>query len=167
MTGHARPKVKPELEITSVQAQAIVDRIEEKQTVAQVFALHGGEIGAVYEIRLAGGAPSFVLKVYPETLHWKMRKEVFVSQLLQELSVPVPRIILADETKTLLGLNFVLMNKLDGDVLGRLEPMPADDLLNAYAQMGRALREIHRVPMDSFGYIGPNGVWTAYPSNRA
>ena len=79
MTGHARPKVKPELEITSAQAQAIVDRIEEKQTVAQVFALHGGEIGAVHEIRLAGRAPSFVLKVYPETLHWKMRKEVFVS----------------------------------------------------------------------------------------
>ena len=45
--------------------------------------------------------------------------------------------------------------------------LAADDLLNAYTQMGRALREIHRVPMDSFGYIGPNGVWTAHPSNRA
>jgi aminoglycoside phosphotransferase (APT) family kinase protein len=33
--------------------------------------------------------------------------------------------------------------------------------------MGAALRKINDVTLDSFGYIGPNGVWTAYPSNHA
>jgi hypothetical protein len=85
--------VKPEVIVSWDRAQAIIDRVAENQTVARVSALQGGEIGAVYEIELTGGAPSFVLKVYPETLHWKMQKEVHVSELLQELSVPVPRIL--------------------------------------------------------------------------
>ena len=71
-------------------------------------------------------------------------------------------------TKSVIGLNFVLMGKLDGVVLRTLEPALTDtELLSAYAQMGQVLREIHRISMQSFGYIGPNGVWTAHASNRA
>ena len=33
----------------------------------------------------------------------------------------VPRILLADNLKTLLGLNFVLMTRLDGSILGGME----------------------------------------------
>jgi aminoglycoside phosphotransferase (APT) family kinase protein len=162
------PTVKPELEISPDQAQAIVDRVAVGRTVALVSALQGGEISAIYEIRLIG-APSLVLKVYPESLHWKMQKEVFVAGLLQDrLSVPAPRILLADDTKSLIDLNFIVMDKLEGEILRRLMPtLTAEQLQAAYSQMGRALSEIHRIPMESFGYIGPTGVWTAYPTNRA
>jgi aminoglycoside phosphotransferase (APT) family kinase protein len=162
------PTVKPELEISPDQAQAIVDRMAAGRTVAFVSPLQGGEISAIYEIGLIG-APSLVLKVYPESLHWKMQKEVFVSGLLQDrLSVPAPRILFADDTKSLIDLNFTVMDKLDGDILRGLAPtLTAEQLQAARSQMGRALREIHRVPMESFGYIGPTGVWTAYPTNRA
>jgi aminoglycoside phosphotransferase (APT) family kinase protein len=33
--------------------------------------------------------------------------------------------------------------------------------------MGEALREIHAIALDSFGYIGPQGVMTSFTSNRA
>ena len=33
--------------------------------------------------------------------------------------------------------------------------------------MGRALREIHAITMDSFGYIGAQGVVTPFATNRA
>jgi aminoglycoside phosphotransferase (APT) family kinase protein len=98
-----------------------------------------------------------------------MQKEVNVCALLSgRLGVPVPRVLLADDTKSVIGLNFVLMNKLDGVVLRGLEPaLVAGELLAAYSQMGEVLRQIHRISMPSFGYIGPHGVWTAHASNRA
>jgi aminoglycoside phosphotransferase (APT) family kinase protein len=161
--------VKPEIAVSLAQAQAIVDRVSAGRTVAQVLELRGGAIGAIYEIGLMGGAPALVLKVYPESLHWKMQKEVSVCALLSgQLSAPVPRILLADDTKSLIGLNFVLMSKLDGVVLRGLEPaLVATELFAAYSQMGKVLRQIHRISISSFGYIGPNGVWTAHASNRA
>jgi aminoglycoside phosphotransferase (APT) family kinase protein len=161
--------VKPDIAVSSAQAQAIVDRLGGGRTVAQVSTLQGGAIGAIYEIGLRDGALSLILKVYPESLHWKMQKEVNVCALLSgQLSVPVPRVLLADDTKSAIGLNFVLMNKLDGAVLRTLEPaLPDTDLISAYAQMGQVLRQIHRISLPSFGYIGPDGIWTAHASNRA
>jgi aminoglycoside phosphotransferase (APT) family kinase protein len=165
----ARTTVKPDIAVSLAQAQAIVDRVVDGQTVAQVSELQGGAISAIYEIGLMGDAPSFVLKVYPESLHWKMQKEVNVCALLSgRLSVPVPRVLLADDTKSVIGLNFVLISKLGGVVLRVLEPTLADAALSsAYSQMGEVLREIHEISMQSFGYIGPEGVWTPHASNRA
>ena len=68
--------------MSPAQAQTIVDRLGAGQTVAQISKLQGGAIGAIYEIGLMDGAPSLVLKVYPESLHWKMQKEVNVCALL-------------------------------------------------------------------------------------
>lgn len=112
--------------------------------------------------------PPLVLKVYPDELHWKMQKEVAVIGLIQNrVSVPVPRILLADDTKTLLGLNFTLMTRLGGSVLLQLEA----DLLPAqrhsvYAQIGRLLREFHAIAMEAFGYIGATGILAAHATNR-
>ena len=113
------------------------------ETVAQISKLQGGAIGAIYEIGLMDGAPSLILKVYPESLHWKMQKEVNVCALLSgRLGVPVPRVLLADDTKSIVGLNFVLMNKLDGVVFRDLEPgLVASEQFAAYSQMGEVLRQ--------------------------
>jgi aminoglycoside phosphotransferase (APT) family kinase protein len=172
VTHHAAPAprlVKPDVTVSPAQAQAIVDRLGAGQTVAQISKLQGGAIGAIYEIGLMDGALSLVLKLYPESLHWKMQKEVNVCALLSgRLGVPVPRVLVADDTKSVIGPNFVLMNKLDGAVLRTLEPALSDtELFSAYSQIGQVLRKIHGISMQSFGYIGPNGVWTAHASNRA
>ena len=75
--------LKPSLAVTDAQAQAIVDRIASGSRLARVGELLAGEISAVFEIELAEGPPAFVLKVYPETMHWKMQKEVSVARLLE------------------------------------------------------------------------------------
>ena len=69
--------------------------------------------------------------------------------------------------KRLLGLNFTLMTKLDGSILGQMETsLASEQRFSAYAQIGGLLREFHRIPMEAFGYIGPSGIWTAHPTNR-
>ena len=162
--------VRPDLQVSLATAQSIVDRVVSEHTVANVSSIHGGEIAAVYEIAFNTAAqPPLVLKVYPDALHWKMQKEVTVIGFIQDrLSVPVPRILFADDSKRLLGLNFIVMTKLDGSILGRLETtLVSEQLVSAYAQIGQLLREFHRIPMEAFGYIGPKGIWTAHQTNHS
>ncbi|MBR0895212.1 aminoglycoside phosphotransferase family protein [Bradyrhizobium tropiciagri] len=160
-------ELKPRLAISIDQAQAIIDRAVPGSRVVNVTELRGGEISTILEIVLAD-APGCILKVYPQQLHWKMAKEVHVLGLLRDVDIPIPRILLADDTGSVVDLSFVLMSKLDGIVLGQREPTLTDEELFAiYAEMGAALRRINEVTLDSFGYIGPNGVWTPHPTNRA
>jgi aminoglycoside phosphotransferase (APT) family kinase protein len=80
----------------------------------------------------------------------------------------VPKILFADDSKRLLGLNFIVMTKLDGSVLGEMEStLPPAQRAAASAQIGRLLRDVHQIPMEAFGYIGPKGIWSAHPTNRA
>jgi len=160
--------IRPDLEVPVMAAQAIVDGLFVDHTVATVSAIHGGEIAATYEIAFVEDRPPAVLKVYPDSLHWKMQKEVAVIALVQDrLTVPAPRILLADDSKRLLDLNFVLMSKLPGATLGLLElALPSDQRASAYRQIGRLLREFHRIPMDAFGYIGARGIPTAHATNH-
>lgn len=160
-------QLKPRLTISIEQAQAIADRVPLHSRVHDVIELRGGEISTILEIVLAD-APACILKVYPAQLHWKMAKEVYVHGLLRDVAIPVPRILLADDTHSTIDLNFVLMSKLDGVTLGQREPALTDqELFAIYAEMGAALCRINDVTLDSFGYIGPHGVWTSHPSNRA
>jgi hypothetical protein len=152
--------LKPDLALSVATAQAIVDQAVSERTVATVSKLHGGEIAAVYEIAFVDPAqPPLVLKVYPDELHWKMQKEVTVVGLIQDrLDVSVPRILLADDSKRLLGLNFTVMTKLDGAILGQLETTLAPaQRLSAYAQIGRLALRISSHLDASVRLYRPNG----------
>jgi len=167
MSNEAPLQLKPRLAISIDQTQAIVRRMSPQASVLGVTELRGGEISTVLEIALAE-APACILKIYPDQLQWKMAKEVYVLGLLRELGTTIPRILLADDTRSVVDLNYVLMTRLDGTVLGRREAALSEaQLFSIYAEMGAALRGINDITLDSFGYIGPNGVWTAYPTNHA
>ncbi|KRR02719.1 hypothetical protein CQ12_06465 [Bradyrhizobium jicamae] len=162
-------ELKPDLQVSVSTAQSIVDQVISDCAVTTVSRLYGGEIAAIHEIAFADPAHRpLVLKVYPDDLRWKMQKEVTVTGLIQgRLSVPAPDILLADDSKRLLPLNFILMTRLDGSRLGVLEKdLTSEQLASAYAQIGRLLREFHHIPMEAFGYIGPTGIWTAHSSNH-
>jgi aminoglycoside phosphotransferase (APT) family kinase protein len=176
MTGARKPYIgnamavtlKPTLAISHAQAQALVDRVAPGRSVLRLSAVLAGEIGAVFEIAFVDGPP-LILKVYPEALHWKMRKEVRVASLLEgRLSVPTPRFLLADDSRTLIDLAVALMTRLEGQDVLRLEPeLDRSQVLAIYGRMGRALREIHDVAMEAFGYIGPGGIVAPSATNRA
>jgi len=161
--------IRPDLQVPAATAQAIVDGVLPGHAVAAVSEIHGGEIAAIYEIAFGGAEQPVILKVYPDSLHWKMQKEVTVASLIRAcLSVPVPRILLADDSKRLLGLNFILMTKLAGSILGGFESaLTNGQRVSAYRQIGLLLREFHRIPMEAFGYIGASGILTAHLTNHA
>jgi len=160
--------LKPALAVSDTQAQAIVDRVAPGRRVARVGELLAGEISAVFEIELANGPPALVLKVYPETLHWKMQKEVSIARRLEGLPIPVARILRADDSRTLLDLDFVVMNRFDGRNVNQWEPsLDRNTTHDIYRQIGAALRVIHGITLESFGYLVSDGVAQPFASNRA
>ena len=91
--------LKSNFALTEAQAQTIVDRASPGRRVARLSAFGHGEISAVFDVELTDGQPGLVIKIYPDTLHWKMQKEILVTGLMSgcELAAPVPRILLADD----------------------------------------------------------------------
>ena len=161
--------LKPHIPVSLELAQRILDDALPGERVADVSRLYGGEIAAIYQIALASGAPSVVLKLYPASLDWKLRKEAAMLRLVEgRLRVPAPRVLRVDDSKQLLELNFMVMTKLDGEVLGAIEgELTPDEYLSAHRRIGALLRDFHAISMPAFGYIGPEGIWTPHPTNRA
>jgi aminoglycoside phosphotransferase (APT) family kinase protein len=162
--------LKPAFTLTDAQAQAIVDRAAPGRSVARASPFGHGENSAVFDVELADGAPGLVIKIYPDSLHWKMQKEILIARLMSEhrLAAPVPRILHADESKTLIGFTFIVMDRLQGASLADLErSLSASESLSIHAEMGRLLRDIHAITLEGFGYIGTGGVVTPFASNRA
>ena len=162
-------QTKPELLLTAALAQAIMERIESGLRVVGLVELHGGDISRVYEMKLANEVPSLVIKIYPEVFHWKLAKEVSIYRRLAELpSLPVPRVVLHDDSQAVVPLNLLVMTKIEGRVLRPLEPSLADDdLFDLYAQMGRTLRSFHDVHIEAFGYLVAEGVLDSHATNEA
>jgi len=161
--------MKPDFRLTPAEARAIVARLGPGMNVVGLSELHGGDISRVYEVKLARQAPSLIIKIYPQVFHWKLAKEVSIYRRLAECpSLPVPRVILQDDSKVVVPLNVLVMTKIDGRVLRPLEPSLRDDeLFDLYAQMGRTLRRFHDVRMDGFGYLVADGVMDPHATNEA
>jgi aminoglycoside phosphotransferase (APT) family kinase protein len=155
-------RLNPVRTLSVAEAQAIVDRIAPEQQVARVSALRQGEIGTVFAIELEGDGPGFVFKAYPESLRWKIRKESFVARLHEgRLGIATPRIVLAEE-------DFLVMTRLaGGDLISMEASLPPAALISAYEQIGRAMREIHRIELGAFGYIAAGGILQPLDSNLA
>lgn len=162
--------LKSNFALTEAQAQTIVDRASPGRRVARLSAFGHGEISAVFDVELTDGQPGLVIKIYPDTLHWKMQKEILVTGLMSgcELAAPVPRILLADGSKSLIASNFMVMDRLPGSPLADGERgLSEQACFAAYADMGRLLHQVHAITLESFGYIGAAGVVKPFASNRA
>jgi hygromycin-B 7''-O-kinase len=147
------------LEIDVVLTRAVAQTIMRKHcslcVVESVELRHGGGISTVYEIRCAQPDQRVILKVYPDTFHWKMEKEVYVYSLLDQAEgLPTPSILGSDDSKALLPQNYLLMTMLQGQRLSHVAPSLSElQLRDIYFQMGTLLAKVHAITLDAFGYI--------------
>jgi len=131
--------LKPTLTLSEAQAQSIVDRAAPRRRVARLSTFGRGEISAVFDVGLTDGAPGLVIKIYPDALQWKMQKEILVAALLSTgpLAVPVPRTLHADDSKSLIAFNYVVMDRLPGSSLADHEgDLSEQECFATYAEMG-------------------------------
>jgi hypothetical protein len=61
--------------LTMAIAQAIMRRHCPSCVVEGLELRHGGNISTVYEVHCTKPDQSVIIKIYPDTFHWKMGKE--------------------------------------------------------------------------------------------
>ncbi len=90
---------------------------------------------------------------------FSLKKEVRVNQIIQKLGIPVPRIILHDETKETVPYEFVIMSKLEGEDLDKIwENLSIKEQLEIIEKIGEILGRIHTIKFDRFGMLLPEGI---------
>jgi hygromycin-B 7''-O-kinase len=156
------------MELNSQIIESILSKRYAEPRVSSIAIRDGGAISKVVEINCSQPRADFIMKIYPDQFNWKMKKELFVYELLStNISIPMPVILLSDDSKTVLTQNYVLMEKIDGEILSKfgaeLEP---SQLREIYRQLGGALRAIHSISLESFGYIS-NGIIDPHPNNHS
>jgi len=134
-----------------------------------VVRLTGGRNSAVFEVRSRDGR-SLVVKLYSDRFHWKMEKEVFVYERMQQhaLTATLPKILAADDSKELVSQNVLVMTKVDGKHVDSLiANLDERDLVEINRQVGSTLAELHRIEFAEFGYVGTDGVVEGHATNLA
>ncbi len=156
--GQSRPPsvaLEIDVALTIAIAQTIMRKHCPSCVVESCEPRHGGGISTVYEMRCSQPDQRVILKVYPDTFHWKMEKEVYVYSLLDRAEgLPTPSSLWSDDSKELLPQNYLLMTTLKGQRLSHVAPSLSDlQLRDIYFQMGTLLAKVHDITLDAFGYI--------------
>jgi aminoglycoside phosphotransferase (APT) family kinase protein len=147
------------------QVRPIVRDLDPSLQPTGVSRLAGGST-EVYRIDVAAGAPPLVLKLYADEPVWNPAKETLVAGWIGKAApIPIPRWLKVDETRTRLPLRFALITWLPGQTVRSFKGEPG--VASAYRQMGAALRRLHEIPMDGFGYVLGGGIETPHPTNAA
>lgn len=114
----------------------------------EIIQRTGGQLSTVFEVRRTSGDP-LIVKVYAPEWAWKQAKEVHVYGLLADvLGDSIPQVIRAEPAGEQDA--FTILTKLDGVPLSELDP---PDWQATYRQLGRLLREVHRIPQPAYGYL--------------
>jgi hygromycin-B 7''-O-kinase len=133
------------------------------ERVDSVIPLAGGINSAVFAVRARGR--EVVVKLYPDGSR-KMKTEVAVYRLLAERgsALPLPRVLAADDSATLLPQSFVVLTKLTGRPL-RLQPLGERDVLAVSREVGVTLRSLHEVTFEAFGELSTDGIPRGHRTN--
>jgi aminoglycoside phosphotransferase (APT) family kinase protein len=113
---------------------------------------------SVWELVCASGS-RLVVKCHPADRDWQMPQERYVLGLIAARTrVPVPRVVYADASRSLLGRDYLVMTRIDGQEIVSLPGLGDADLADLYRLLGRALRSLHEIRFDRFGYPTPAGI---------
>jgi len=111
-----------------------------------------GLVNHIFEVNIKNPEKTLILKVYPKKWgHYKPEKEKFVFELIHEKTkLPVPEIFILDKSKKILPNTYILMNKLEGEML-KYAKIPNKEKI--FYELGKDLAELHKIKLNSFGWI--------------
>ena len=123
--------------------------------------LTAGQCNALYAVTLSDGSRC-VLKVASPDLRglrrgerWLMRSEIAAMRLAEPLpDVPAPRVLFADESRTVCSAPYFIMEYVDGELMGDLRKGWTESDRNTwYEKIGRLIRAYTSVRNDTFGIV--------------
>ncbi len=138
--------------------RAVRENVRDVQDSLEFRRIPTGKFNTSWFVR-DGTGRELVLRVAPpddsEFVFYErdmMRQEPELHTLLRErTSVPVPRILVYDDSRRFLDCDFLIMERLPGRPLAEVRGVDVDCV---YRQVGRYLAEVHALTAPAYGYLG-------------
>jgi aminoglycoside phosphotransferase (APT) family kinase protein len=84
-----------------------------------------------------------------------MAQEPEVHSLIRSrTTVPVPEILVYDNSRSILDRDFLIMEKLPGRPLSDIDEITVDSYNRVLFQVGESLKQIHSIHAEQYGYLG-------------
>jgi hypothetical protein len=111
-----------------------------------------GEVNAVYTIQIDNG-DEYVLKISPHTRgENNLLQEAWAFEKCRSIGVPVPEVIVADDSLSKFPEVYLLNKKISGTPGGEMKFTDVD-FLDLMHQIGHYLYLIHSIPVEGFGEV--------------
>jgi Ser/Thr protein kinase RdoA (MazF antagonist) len=147
----------PRAGLDIARADQIVRRIDARARAVSVRP-YAATASAVWEVVCADGR-GLVVKTFRPDHPWQMAHECLVYDLIaRRTTVPVPDVLLQDDTRVLLPRDFIVMDRVEGTPVIELPHLAPADVVAIYLAMGRMLGSLHEAEFEAFGYLFPSGV---------
>ncbi|HBY08748.1 MAG TPA: hypothetical protein DEH22_13565 [Chloroflexi bacterium] len=158
MESTTKTDFSPETIVKLVKAQFGADA-----QIAKIKPLTAGWFNTAYEIEFADEHPAAVLRIAPHPQqrlltyeNEMMRKELLIYETLQQANViPIPRLLGADTSRTLIERDYMFIERYSGRPLEEIKDQLSPEALDSIRyQIGRIAAAMHAIRNDTFGYFG-------------
>jgi aminoglycoside phosphotransferase (APT) family kinase protein len=90
---------------------------------------------------------------------FSLKKEGRIHQILQEIGIPVPKVIEVDDSRKIIPLEFMMCSYLKGENLDKIwEKLPKREQEEISEKMGEILGKIHNIKFDKCGVLKADGI---------
>jgi aminoglycoside phosphotransferase (APT) family kinase protein len=137
--------------------------------VESVREMRGGTVNETYAIGLAAGM-QVVLRVAPPAAadtYWDdvalMRREHHILPFFADIAAWMPRVILTDFTRQVIGRDYVLQTYVEGKRWSDIEDeLTEEENIALWRRCGEVVRWIHRTTGERFGHPPPGRAFTTW-----
>src|SRR5205823_7528493 len=127
------------MEITEEVAGRVLSEIDPSERLQAVNAFVSSDSTVVEIVCCSGRA--LVVKTYPVERPWHLHHEAFVYSLIRtQTTIPMPEVVLCDDSKRLVPLDYAVMTRLPGTTMASLAGLSGDDVADLYRQMALSPR---------------------------
>jgi aminoglycoside phosphotransferase (APT) family kinase protein len=141
-------------EISTEKIQTIIRKVFPGAEVESCQKLGSGFAYLNYDLRLSNPEMGLTLKVYlrPTEKREPWKETYILKRVAEETGVPVPQVLLFDDSGQLLDTPYAVHTRLPGRSLGALLPeMAEEDIEMVGYEMGRYLARLHVMSGERYG----------------
>jgi aminoglycoside phosphotransferase (APT) family kinase protein len=144
-------------------ARLVKSRFGSAARIGKIAPLTAGWFNTAYEIHFTDENPAAVLRIAPDpnqrVLTYEkemMRKELIIYKTVYgAVDIPMPRLLGADTSRTLIERDFMFVEKFSGRPLDQIRAeLSPEEMQSVERQIGAYTAAMHTLKNDTFGYFG-------------
>ncbi|MGM5480570.1 MAG: phosphotransferase family protein [Nanobdellota archaeon] len=133
----------------------ILSQLYDSVSISSITSCSGGMQNGVFDVACTQPHQNFIFKLSPKDYDYLLDQEYMITNYLYEnTEVPVPKIYLYDASKSIIDKNCMVMEKLQGTSLDKIEnDLSEDETKQLFRDLGRVMKTINSVEYGTkFGY---------------